>query len=98
MIFRGPLAEAPVANSIRDKLQAAFSPQRLEVVDESSRHAGHEGAREGGESHFTVTVVSDAFNGRSRVERQRLVNQALRDELAGPVHALSIKALAPGEA
>jgi BolA protein len=92
-----PLGEGPMAKAMREKLETAFSPQRLELVDDSSRHAGHEGAREGGESHFTVTITSDAFAGRSRVERQRLINQVLRDELAGPVHALSIKALAPGE-
>jgi BolA protein len=90
-------SEAPVANTIRNKLSAAFQPQRLEVVDDSARHAGHAGAREGGESHFNVTVVADAFAGRSRVDRQRLINTALKEELAGPVHALSIKALAPGE-
>ena len=90
-------SEAPVASAMRAKLEAAFSPQRLEIVDDSSRHAGHEGAREGGESHFTVTIASDAFAGRTRVERQRLINHVLREELAGPVHALSIKALAPGE-
>jgi BolA family transcriptional regulator, general stress-responsive regulator len=89
---------APVADAMRSKLEAAFSPQRLEIVDDSHRHAGHEGSREGGESHFTVTIQSGAFTGRSRVERQRLINQALKEELAGPVHALSIKALAPGEA
>ena len=98
MNSNAPLAEGPTAQAMRKKLEAAFSPQHLEIVDDSSRHAGHEGAREGGESHFTVTLQSDAFTGRSRVERQRLVNQVLRDELSGPVHALSIKALAPGEA
>ena len=90
--------EGPTAQAMRKKLEAAFSPQRLDLVDDSSRHAGHEGARDGGESHFSVTITSDAFTGRTRVERQRLVNQVLSDELAGPVHALSIKALAPGEA
>jgi BolA protein len=88
---------APVADSIRKKLDAAFKPQLLELTDDSARHAGHEGAREGGESHFSLRIVSSVFAGRSRVERQRLVNAALRDELAGPVHALSIAALAPGE-
>ena len=91
-------SEAPVADSMRTKLEAAFSPERLEIVDDSDRHAGHEGARSGGESHFSVTIQSGVFAGRSRVERQRLINQALKEELAGPVHALSIKALAPGEA
>ena len=86
-----------MAEVMRSKLEAAFAPERLEVVDDSAKHAGHAGARPGGESHFTVTVVSAAFAGLGRVERQRRVNAALREELAGPVHALSIKALAPGE-
>lgn len=86
-----------VAEAIRRKLEAALSPSRLEIVDDSDKHAGHAGHREGGESHFTVTVVSDAFAGLNRVQRQRRVNAALAEELAGPVHALSIKALAPGE-
>lgn len=87
-----------VAETIRDKLTEAFQPERLTVSDESDRHAGHSGAREGGESHFDVLIVSATFEGLGRVERQRRVNAALRAELAGPVHALSIKALAPGEA
>ena len=86
-----------VTEAIRRKLEAAFAPQRLLVQDDSDKHAGHSGAREGGESHFTVMVVSAAFAGLGRVERQRRVNAALGEELAGPVHALSIKALAPGE-
>jgi len=86
-----------VAERIHGKLKAAFHPERLEVADESDRHAGHAGAREGGESHFTVTVVSSAFVGLGRLERQRRVNSLLAEELAGPVHALSIRALAPGE-
>lgn len=93
----GPDAAGPVARSLRAKLEAAFAPERLEIVDDSARHAGHAGAREGGESHFTVVVVSAAFEGLNRVARQRAVNAALAEELAGPVHALSIKALAPGE-
>ena len=87
----------PVAQLIRDKLTAAFQPDRLEVVDDSARHAGHAGAREGGESHFNVVIVSPAFKGRSRIQRQRDVYAALSEELAGPVHALSVKAFAPGE-
>lgn len=83
---------------IRDKLTAAFEPTRLEIVDDSSRHAGHAGAREGGESHFNVTIEASAFAGTPRVARQRMVYHALAEELAGPVHALSVKALAPGEA
>lgn len=86
-----------VAQSIHRKLTEALSPQRLEVVDDSARHAGHAGARAGGESHFNVVIVSAAFEGLSRVQRQRGVHAALAEELAGPIHALSIKALAPGE-
>ena len=86
-----------VTETIRNKLATAFAPERLEVVDDSDKHKGHAGAREGGESHFTVVVVSQGFAGLGRVERQRRVNAALADELAGPVHALSIKALAPGD-
>lgn len=87
-----------VAERIRRKLTQALDPERLEVVDDSDRHAGHAGAREGGESHFTVSITAAAFAGLGRVERQRRVNTALREELAGPVHALSIRAFAPGEA
>ena len=87
----------PVAERLRDKLQQSFDPERLEVTDDSARHAGHSGARPEGETHFTVLVVSPAFSGVSRVERQRQVYGVLAEELAGPVHALSVKALAPGE-
>lgn len=86
-----------VTETIRRKLEAAFSPSRLDVVDDSDKHKGHAGHREGGESHFTVIIESAAFAGVSRVERQRRVNRALAEELAGQVHALSIKASAPGE-
>lgn len=86
-----------VAEAIRDKLEAAFAPSRLAVIDESAQHAGHAGARPGGESHFRVEIESAAFAGLSRVERQRRVNAALAAELAGPVHALSIKASAPDD-
>lgn len=85
------------AGRISSKLTAAFSPARLELTDDSARHAGHAGARPGGESHFTLTIVAAAFEGLNRVERQRRINTILAEELAGPVHALSIKALAPGE-
>ena len=88
---------ATVAERLRSKLQDAFSPERLEVVDDSARHAGHAGAREGGESHFNVVIVAEAFKGRSRIQRQRDVYTALSEELAGPVHALSVKVFAPGE-
>ena len=87
-----------IFEAIRDKLTAAFQPTRLEIQDDSDRHAGHAGAREGGESHFNVLIESAAFAGAPKVARQRMVYRALADELAGPVHALSVKALAPGEA
>lgn len=86
-----------ITDAIRNKLSAAFSPARLDIEDDSSRHSGHSGAREGGESHFNVVIESAAFAGVGRVARQRMVYQALAEELAGPVHALSVKALAPGE-
>ena len=96
------MSEGPVAASIRAKLQAAFAPEDLVIEDDSARHAGHhhEGGvdgRDGGESHFNVRIVSEAFRGKSRLERQRAVNACLAEELTGPVHALSIQALAPGE-
>jgi BolA protein len=86
-----------VADRLRERLELGFSPERLDITDDSHRHAGHAGARPEGESHFTITIVSPAFRGLSRVERQRRVYAALAEELAGPVHALSVKALAPGE-
>ena len=86
-----------VTQAIRDKLTAAFQPERLEVVDDSARHAGHRGAPEGGESHFNVVIVAEIFKGQGRIQRQRAVYAALSEELAGPVHALSLKAFAPGE-
>lgn len=86
-----------VVDEIRRLLQADLAPSRLEIIDDSDRHHGHAGAREGGESHFTVVIESAAFAGLGRLGRQRLVNQSLKGPRAGPVHALSIKALAPGE-
>ncbi len=86
-----------VTEAIRDKLIRAFAPDRLDVEDDSARHHGHAGAAPGGESHFNVMIESGAFKGMGRVQRQRAVYAALADELAGPVHALSVKALAPGE-
>ena len=87
-----------VASTITEKLTAAFRPARLEVVDQSHLHAGHVGSRPGGETHFAVLIIADAFAGKSRVERQRLIYAALADELAGPIHALSLKALSTAEA
>jgi BolA protein len=82
---------------IVEKLTGAFAPERLEVVDDSHRHAGHAGARPGGETHYSVYIVSQAFRGKSRVDRHRMVNATLAGELAGGVHALAIRAAAPGE-
>ncbi|MCH8182493.1 MAG: BolA family transcriptional regulator [Proteobacteria bacterium] len=87
----------PVKDTIQAKLEAGLSPESIEIVDESDLHAGHAGAREGGESHFRVAVVSGEFAGKSRIERQRLVYALLAAEMAGPVHALSLTTLAPGE-
>ncbi|MFN3960868.1 MAG: BolA family protein [Parvularculaceae bacterium] len=86
-----------LAETIRAKLVAALDPVRLVIKDESHLHAGHAGARQGGESHFRVLVVSRAFEGLSPVMRQRAVNAALKQELAGPVHALALKTLTPAE-
>ena len=86
-----------VADRLRSKLQAAFAPARLAVTDDSARHKGHAGARPEGETHFTVEIVSAAFVGMSRVERQRRIYGVLAEELAGPVHALSLSVRAPGE-
>jgi BolA protein len=86
-----------VADTIRTKLTERLTPVRLEISDESHRHLGHEGARPGGETHFSVTIVSAAFVGQTRVSRQRLVYQALAEELATRVHALSLTTLTPSE-
>jgi BolA protein len=85
-------------DTIIDKLREAFSPESLDVTDESHLHEGHAGHRPGGETHFRVYIVSPAFEGKSRIERHRMINAALSRELAGSVHALAIKAAAPGEA
>ena len=82
---------------ITNKLTKAFAPQSLDVVEESHLHAGHAGHRPGGETHFRVTIVSEAFRGKSRVERHRMINATLAAELGGSVHALAIHASAPGE-
>lgn len=97
------MSDGPIATVIREKLTLAFAPQRIELEDDSWKHAGHhhEGgmdAKDGGESHFQLTIVSDAFEGQGRVARQRAINAALRDELAGPVHALAVRAMTPAEA
>jgi len=86
-----------VEHSIKEKLTRAFAPEALDVVNDSHRHAGHAGSPGTGESHFSVKVVSDAFAGKSRLERHRMVNEVLAEELAGKIHALAITALAPSE-
>lgn len=87
-----------MTETIRRKLESAFAPQMLEIVDESEKHRGHAGYRDGGESHFRVEIVSTAFEGKSRLDRQRAINEALAEELAGPIHAFSVKAKTPAEA
>jgi len=87
-----------VAHRIRDKLTSALNPTTLEIVDESHRHAGHAGARPGGETHFRVEVVAAVFQGKSRLERQRLVYAALKEEMSQQIHALSLVTRPPGEA
>jgi len=83
---------------INRKLSAAFSPQSLNVVDESHLHdPSHPGHRPEGQTHYRVYIVAEAFKGKSRIERHRMINTALADELAGGVHALAIHASAPGE-
>jgi BolA family transcriptional regulator, general stress-responsive regulator len=79
------------------KLTDAFAPASLDVVDESHQHVGHAGHREGGETHFRVYIVAEAFRGKSRLERHRMINEKLAGELADSVHALAIHASAPGE-
>jgi BolA family transcriptional regulator, general stress-responsive regulator len=90
-------ARGPIATSIEAKLRAALSPMDLTIDDESARHAGHVGARQGGGSHFRVRIVSEKFNSLSRVERQRLVYAALAEEIAAGVHALALTTLTPEE-
>jgi BolA family transcriptional regulator, general stress-responsive regulator len=83
---------------IADKLTQAFAPESLKVLDESHQHAGHAAYRVGGETHFRVYIVAEAFRGKSRLERHRMINDILGAELQGGVHALAIHGAAPGEA
>ena len=87
----------PVAAEMQRRLNSSLSPTRMELVDDSEAHRGHGGYNPAGESHFSLTIESDAFAGKSRVERQRLVYRALGDLMRERVHALSIKAIAPRE-
>jgi stress-induced morphogen len=89
-----------VEQKIKEKLEAAFAPDRLLIENDSHKHAHHtamKGVANTGETHFTVTIISSAFAGRSRIDRQRMVYAALAEELAGPIHALGLKVAAPGE-
>ncbi len=87
----------PVAREIEILLQEAFLPSRLDVINDSARHRGHSGDDGSGESHFTVVIKSVAFAGKNRLARQRMVNRALGDIPGNRVHALAIRAFAPGE-
>jgi BolA family transcriptional regulator, general stress-responsive regulator len=87
----------PIAPEIERRLRAALEPSRLVVTNDSARHRGHAGDDGSGESHFTVEIESPAFEGMSRVQRQRAVNAALADLLRDRIHALAIKARVPGE-
>jgi BolA protein len=87
-----------MSERIRQKLETGLAPSRLSIVDDSHRHAGHAGAREGGETHFWIEIVADSFAGKSRIERQRTVYGLLAEELKERVHALQLTTLAPGEA
>lgn len=86
-----------VSETITKKLQEAFTPESIDVVDESHLHEGHAGHRPGGQTHFRVYIVSQAFAGKSRIDRHRMIHTVLAGDLAGGVHALAIHAAAPGE-
>ena len=86
-----------IKERIEAKLEAGLDPVRLEVEDESHLHAGHSGAREGGQTHYRIKVASARFSGKGRIERHRMVYALLADEIAESVHALALRTLAPGE-
>lgn len=86
-----------MADRIEAKLRGALAPSDLAVVDESDQHHGHAGHQPGGETHFRIYVIADAFRGKTRLQRHRLVNDLLAEELRGGVHALALHAKAPGE-
>ena len=89
--------KGPMAHEIETRLMTALSPTRLDVINDSAKHSGHMGDDGSGESHFTVEIESAEFAGKSRLERQRMVNRALGELPGQKVHALAIKARAPGE-
>ncbi len=82
---------------MREKLMLGLQPTRLDIINESELHAGHRSSPGTGESHFRILIVSDAFSGKSRVDRHRIVNELLADEFAGRIHALVLRTYAPGE-
>ena len=88
----------PVAAEIEKRLRAALAPTRLQVINDSARHRGHAGDNGSGESHFTVEIEAEAFAGLTRLQRQRAVNAALGELMRERVHALAIRARAPGDA
>ena len=90
-------ATGPVATEMLKRLDSSLSPTRVDLVDDSEKHRGHGGYNPAGESHFTLTIESPAFAGKSRIERQRMVYKALGELMDAGVHALQIKATAPGE-
>lgn len=87
-----------VKDTIESKIRAGLAPEQLEIVDESHLHKGHAGAREGGESHFRLKIVSHAFEGMTRVARHQKVYELLREEMDNPIHALALQTLTPAEA
>ena len=91
------LATGPVATEMRRRLDSAFPSAKVELIDDSEKHRGHGGYNPAGESHFTLDIESAEFAGKSRVERQRMVHRALGELVGERVHALSIRAKAPGE-
>jgi BolA protein len=97
-ILEGDVKLMSVAEAIRAKLTAALSPRRLDIYDDSEKHRGHAGHREGGETHFRVTIISPAFEGLPRIDRHRQVNAALAEELRTRIHALQLTTLTPEEA
>jgi BolA protein len=92
-----PATNTPMTERLRGKLIVGLKPTRLDVINESEMHAGHRSSPGTGQSHFRILIVSEAFAGRSRVERHRLVNELLADELQGGIHALALSTLVPGE-
>ena len=87
-----------IEQTMREKLMVALEPTRLDIINESELHAGHRNSPGTGESHFRLLIVSPAFTGKSRIERHRIVNEILAEELAGRIHAMALKTHAPGEA